>query len=83
MQMSLSASSEPSILKIADFVGFFFAQVGQRALVVAREYLDELAAASIPVIEQEAGTGAACVLEVTLDQALQDHFIRLRHAAAG
>src|SRR5450830_1198016 len=64
------------------FDGGVVGQFHQCALVFVREHLDELATAVGPVVQQQAGAGAARVLEVTFDQALQDRFVRFRRAVA-
>ena len=55
----------------------------ERALVVDRHDLDELAPRAFPIAHEIAGAEAAGVTEVVLDQATQDDLIGFARAAPG
>src|SRR5690606_8768971 len=57
--------------------------LAERALVLAREHLEELRAAAIPVVEDGARLLAAGQPEVLLDQSLQDDLVALAAMPGG
>jgi hypothetical protein len=64
------------------FASFRRKHLAQCALVFGWEYFDEFSASIVPIIQQDARARAACMFEMTLNQSLQNDFIRQSLAIA-